>query len=82
MTNRVERGAFSATIDEHDRRWAALLVNATWVVIVLGAIVGGILWVAVDGATGEDLGALMWVLSFTGAIALFSIRQMILAERQ
>ena len=51
-------------------------------VIVLGAIVGGILWVAVDGATGEDLGALTWALSFTGAIALFSIRQMILAERQ
>ena len=82
MTNQVERGAFSATIDEQDRRWAALLVNATWVVIVVGAVLGGILWVAVDGATGEDLGALTWALSFTGAIALFSIRQMSLAERQ
>ncbi|MDK6258822.1 hypothetical protein [Corynebacterium frankenforstense] len=34
---------------------------------------------AVDGALGEDLGALTWVAGGSGAIALISIRQALLA---
>lgn len=72
----------SNPVDEQATRWSSILVKATWAVLVLGVIVGAILWVAVDGATGEDLGALAWVVTFSGAIALMSIRQLILAERQ
>lgn len=82
MSDRVDSGAFATDIDEKSRRWSSTLVKATWAVIVVGVIVGGILWVTIDGATGEDLGALAWVISFSAAIAVMSIRQIILAERQ
>lgn len=82
MSDRVDSGAFATDIDEKSRQWSSILVKAAWAVIVVGAIVGGILWVTIDGATGEDLGALAWVISFSGAIAVMSIRQIILAERQ
>lgn len=82
MSIRVENGAFSTSIDEKSARWSSLLVKVAWAVIAVGIVVGGILWVTIDGATGEDLGALAWVMSFTAAIAVMSIRQMILAERE
>lgn len=82
MSNRIDSGALTAGIDETAMRWSSVLVKATWAVIVVGVIVGVILWVAVDGATGEDLGALTWSMTFAAAIAVMSIRQMLLAERQ
>lgn len=82
MSQRIDGGAFTAEVGEKEEQWSSVLVKVTWAVIIVGAIVGGILWLAVDGATGEDVGALAWVISFTAAIALMSIRQMILAERQ
>lgn len=82
MSDRVDGGVFTTEIDEKSRRWSSILVKATWAVIVVGVIVGAILWVTIDGATGQDLGALAWVMSFSAAIAVMSIRQMILAERQ
>lgn len=82
MSDRIDSGAFATDIDEKSKRWSSILVRATWAVIIVGVILGGILWVTIDGATGQDLGALAWVISFTGAIAVMSIRQIILAERQ
>ncbi len=81
MSNVIDDGAFTTAIDEKSLRWSSLLVKATWGVLLVGIVLGGILWVAIDGVTGEDLGALAWVITFSGAIALMSIRQMILAER-
>ncbi len=72
----------SVHIGEDSARWSSLLIKVTWAVLVLGVILGGILWVVLDGATGEDIGALTWVITFTAAIALMSVRQMILAERE
>lgn len=82
MSNRIDGGPFTAEVDEKTTRLSSALVTATWAVLVVGVIVGGILWVTVDGATGEDLGALAWVISFSTAIAVMSIRQIVLAERQ
>lgn len=82
MSDRIHGGAFIAEIDERSTRWSSLLIKVSWAIIAVGIIVGGILWVTVDGSTGEDLGALAWVMSFAAAIAAMSIRQMILAERQ
>lgn len=82
MSNLVDGGEFTTDIDEKTKRWSSLLVRATWAVLAIGVVIGGILWVAIDGVLGEDLGALAWVVTFSAAIALISIRQMILAERQ
>lgn len=68
-------------IDAKTAKWADLCAKLSLVVIALGAVVGAIIWVAVDGALGEDLGALTWVAGGSGAIALISIRQALLAER-
>lgn len=81
MSNQVDGGVFTTDIDEKATRWSSILAKATWAVLVVGVVVGGILWVAIDGVTGEDFGALAWVITFSAAIALMSIRQMILAER-
>lgn len=62
-------------------KWPPLLVKITWAVLVVGAVVGYAVFLLVDGATGEDVGALIWAISFSAAIALMSIRQTILAER-
>ncbi len=62
-------------------KWAPKLVKLTWAVIAVGVVVGYVVWLAVDGSTGEDVGALIWVASFSAAIALMSIRQTLLAER-
>lgn len=62
-------------------RWAPRLVKLSWAVIAVGVVVGYAVWLLVDGTTGEDVGALIWVLSFSAAIALTSIRQTLLAER-
>lgn len=69
-------------IDAKTAKWADWCIKLTFFVIIAGAILGGILWVAVDGATGEDLGALVWVLAGGGSIALISIRQALLEERE
>lgn len=82
MANRVDGGTFTADIDQKTKRTSSTLVKTTWAIIVVGAIVGGILWVTINGATGADLGALAWAISFSAAIAVMSIRQIILAERQ
>lgn len=81
MSTRADGGPFTTDIDGKATRWSSALVRATWAIIAVGVVVGGILWVTIDGATGEDLGALAWVISFTAAIAVMSIRQLILAER-
>ncbi|GAB3594009.1 hypothetical protein CFAEC_13180 [Corynebacterium faecale] len=81
MSNLVDGGEFTTEIDEKTTRWSSLLAKATWAVLALGVVVGGILWVAIDGVLGEDLGALAWVMTFSASIALMSIRQMLLAER-
>lgn len=82
MSEQKTGGGATSEVTPQDVRWASLLVNATWAIIVVGVIVGVILWVAVDGATGEDLGALTWAITFTAAIAVMSVRQLILAERR
>lgn len=61
-------------------KWAPLLVKLTWAFLAIGAVVGYAVWLLVDGTTGEDVGALIWVLSFSAAVALMSIRQTLLAE--
>ncbi|GAA1741263.1 hypothetical protein SAMN06265174_103266 [Dietzia kunjamensis subsp. schimae] len=82
MANRVDGGTFTVEIEQKAMQWSSTLAKATWAIIVVGVIVGGILWVTIDGATGQDVGALAWVISFSAAIAVMSIRQIILAERQ
>ena len=62
-------------------RWAPILLNLTWAVIVIGAIAGGILWIIADGAKGEDIAALTWIIGMAAAIAAMSIRQILLQER-
>lgn len=62
-------------------KWAPLLVKISWAVIAIGLVVGYAIWLLVDGTTGEDIGALIWVIAFSGAVALMSIRQTLLAER-
>lgn len=62
-------------------KWPPLLVKITWAVLIVGAIVGYAVFLLVEGATGEDVGALIWAISFSVAIALMSIRQTILGER-
>lgn len=62
-------------------KWAPLLVRLTWAAIGVGVVVGYAVWLLVEGTTGEDLGALIWVMSFSAAVALMSIRQTLLAER-
>ncbi|USQ74845.1 hypothetical protein [Ornithinimicrobium cryptoxanthini] len=66
--------------DEVVNKWAPQLVKLSWAVIAIGVVVGYAVWLLVDGTTGEDVGALIWVLSFSGSVALMSIRQTLLAE--
>ncbi|PFG27226.1 hypothetical protein [Corynebacterium renale] len=80
-TNEALDTAKYGEIEPKIAKWADLCIKQTFVVIIAGIILGAILWVAVDGATGEDLGALVWVLAGGGAIALISIRQALLEER-
>lgn len=82
MTNNKDVVIELGDIDEGAvGKWPPLLVKITWAVLVVGAVVGYAVFLLVDGATGENVGALIWALSFAASIASMSIRQTILAER-
>lgn len=63
-------------------KWASLISKIVWAVLAVGIIVGIIFWVTATGDTGQDLGALSWCLTGGICIALLSVRQGILGERQ
>lgn len=64
--------------DGHTRRWAALLVKAVFVVLVLGVILSVILW----AAASADVGALTLAAVFAVCTGLLVLRQALLAERR
>jgi hypothetical protein len=76
-----EHGAFTGLPVELDdgrlNRWATILVQALFAVLVVGLIVSVILWIVVN----PDVGALVLAGVFAVGAALMIIRQALLAER-
>jgi hypothetical protein len=74
-------GAFTGLPVELDdgrvNRWATILVQALFAVLVVGLIVSVILWIVVN----PDVGALVLAVVFAVGAALMIIRQALLAER-
>lgn len=60
------------------RRWAALLVKAVFVILVLGVILAAILW----ALTSADVGALTLAATFAVCVGLLVLRQALIAERR
>ncbi|WIM67482.1 hypothetical protein QP027_10315 [Corynebacterium breve] len=77
---------FSAWAPESDEtapgKWPGLLSKLTLALLAVGSIVGYIIWLLADSYVGEDIAVLTWVIAFAGSIALMSIRQTILAEKE
>lgn len=82
MTTQESVVAERVDIDEQTLKHASLLVKVTWVVLIVGLILGAIVFWGVGEALGQDIGALIWIASFAGAVALISIRQLLLGERE
>jgi Mg/Co/Ni transporter MgtE len=75
-------GDFRSSLSNREKKWSALLPKITWIVLVVGVVLGAIFWFTISGETGNDLGALTWTLTFAASVALMSLRQIILAERK
>jgi len=63
--------------DGKTRRWAAILVKAVFVILVVGVVVSVILW----AVASADWGALVLSGVFAACVGLMVIRQALLAER-
>ncbi|MCO6395267.1 MULTISPECIES: hypothetical protein [Corynebacterium] len=68
-------------VDDQTQGWASKLLTASWVLLTIFVVVGGLFFWVMGGVKGEDLGALTWTIAFCSMIALMTIRQYLLAER-
>lgn len=82
MTTQQRVDVVHVGIDEREAKTASLLVKLTFAVVIVCLIIGAAIFWGVGDALGQDIGALTWVIGFAGAVALMSIRQLILAERE
>ena len=82
MSIQGNAGAMRAGIDSGTARWSSLLPKITAALIVVGLVLGAIVFWTIGTTAGQDVGALIWVATFAGAVALMSIRQLMLAERE
>ncbi|HET8588469.1 MAG TPA: hypothetical protein VFM01_02465 [Nakamurella sp.] len=77
----ADHGAFTGLPVELDHgrvnRWATILVQVVFAVLVVGLIVSVILWIVVK----PDVGALVLAVVFAVGTGLMIIRQALLAER-
>lgn len=87
MTNLNSLTGLPPEIGENTaKKWGSLLAKITWVVVIIGAVGGLVIWFLAGGSTpkeiefGKDIAALTWCVSFGAALALMSIRQILLVE--
>lgn len=68
--------------DEKVEIYAKFLTKITIFTLIIGVILGLIIWFISSSSVGEDIAALIWCITFTISVAVMSIKEMLLSNKE